>query len=297
MEVLVLDGKNYVKASKAARDLGYATDYVGQLCRSGKVDAHLIGRTWYVNQEELGTHRVEKKRMSRVKAREQAKRSIEEHRKKSAETQNNYRNIDIQYEEDPKELIPETRKLTIESLRYTRPADEESPDTYIENKGEKIVLSGELEVVDVTEAPVETDTIILTPSRIRKGSLEAPKKEASQVVTEDEEAVEVLPENTEATSLSFEEKLALRTESETTPEAGAEDTVVDSEDVPVQIPVMKSVVSYTPVVFLALLLIALVTATLPLSKELEYSTEYPNRIDTSYNFSIPETLEIISHKI
>ena len=46
MEVLVLDGKNYVKASKAAKELGYATDYVGQLCRSGQVDAHLIGRTW-----------------------------------------------------------------------------------------------------------------------------------------------------------------------------------------------------------------------------------------------------------
>ena len=50
MEILVLDGKTYVKASKAAKDLGYATDYVGQLCRNDQIDAHLIGRTWYVTK-------------------------------------------------------------------------------------------------------------------------------------------------------------------------------------------------------------------------------------------------------
>ena len=57
MDVLAIDGKNYVKSSVIARDLGYTTDYVGQLCRSGKVDARLFGRTWYVEKKSIGGHK------------------------------------------------------------------------------------------------------------------------------------------------------------------------------------------------------------------------------------------------
>ena len=115
MEVLVLDGRKYIKASKAANELGYTADYVGQLCRRGKVSAHLIGRSWYVDQDELSMHRREKKRMSRIKAREQAKRSIEAHRKKINSPKETYKNITILYEEDHSDLIPETRRIEVES--------------------------------------------------------------------------------------------------------------------------------------------------------------------------------------
>lgn len=170
MEVLVLDGKNYVKASKAARDLGYATDYVGQLCRSGQIDAHLIGRTWYVHQEQLSTYRVEKKRMSKIKAREYAKKTIAEFQAKAPETKNNYRNIDIQYESDSSDLIPATRKLTITNTsKALTHIDEDFSETVIENPGEKIKMSGDLNIVDVTDGPVDGETTILTPSRFKKG--------------------------------------------------------------------------------------------------------------------------------
>ncbi len=177
METLVLNGTTYVKASKAARDLGYTSDYVGQLCRGGRVDAHLVGRTWYVNQDQLGEHRVEKKRISRVKAREQAHKSIEEHKKLRAEkTKNIYKNIAIRYESDKAELIPEVRKLSIKSdatighgVRYEEnlnEIDDDEPYT-IENKGNKVVMSGKLKIVDVSDEQIDSDTTLLTP-RIEK---------------------------------------------------------------------------------------------------------------------------------
>lgn len=172
MEVLVLDGKEYVKASKAARDLGYATDYVGQLCRGGKIDAHLIGRTWYVNQDELSTHKVEKKRNSRAKAREYAKKSIAAHKEKiQTKVPDTYASVHIRYESDQSELIPTTRKLSIATEGETKQkktfADFDETKTIVENKGEKVVMSGELHVVDVTDASTDPDTTILTPTRIK----------------------------------------------------------------------------------------------------------------------------------
>ena len=64
MDVLTIEGKNYVKSSVIARELGYTSDYVGQLCRSGKVDAKLFGRTWYVEKGSIGGHKETRYRTS-----------------------------------------------------------------------------------------------------------------------------------------------------------------------------------------------------------------------------------------
>jgi len=58
MNSLTVEGKNYVKASVIARDLGYTADYVGQLCRAGKVKAELVGRTWYVDKDSIKSHKT-----------------------------------------------------------------------------------------------------------------------------------------------------------------------------------------------------------------------------------------------
>lgn len=173
MEVLVFDGKNYVKASKAARDLGYATDYVGQLCRSGKVDAHLIGRTWYVDQEMLSSHKVEKKRVSRVKAREYAKKTREEFKVniEKAQVEKSERKLQISYESDTEDLIPETRKLTISTIR-TKSSDHEDAPIYsntLINAGKKVIMQGEVHVTDVNDDAIDEDTTVLYPGRIHKG--------------------------------------------------------------------------------------------------------------------------------
>jgi hypothetical protein len=60
MKEVVLDGVAYTKAAVVAKEFGYTTDYVGQLCRTKKVDARLVGRSWYVNRDSLQTHRQQR---------------------------------------------------------------------------------------------------------------------------------------------------------------------------------------------------------------------------------------------
>ena len=60
MDTVVLDGTTYKKASVVAKEFKYTSDYVGQLCRAGKVDAHLVGRTWFVNSDSLTVHKKAK---------------------------------------------------------------------------------------------------------------------------------------------------------------------------------------------------------------------------------------------
>lgn len=66
MEYITLGEKTFVKANKIARDLGYTPDYIGQLSRSGKIEAKLVGRTWYVEESSVTAHK--KNRYRSVKA-------------------------------------------------------------------------------------------------------------------------------------------------------------------------------------------------------------------------------------
>ncbi len=53
METISHDGKVFTKATVLAKKYRYTTDYIGQLCRAGKVDSKLIGRAWFVTDESL----------------------------------------------------------------------------------------------------------------------------------------------------------------------------------------------------------------------------------------------------
>lgn len=328
MEVLVLDGKNYVKASKAAKELGYATDYVGQLCRSGQVDAHLIGRTWYVNQEQLGSHRVEKKRISRVKAREQAKKAIEEHRLKVTETTNTYKNIDIQYEGDDRELIPTPKispekKLEIksESAHAKAIAEAEFEETggnIIENPGDKVLMKGDLTVVDVTDGPSDDDTVTLTPRMIRR----KPETKVEEKVLL-EKSVEVSGEGGESTVIqiqkqerkipTFTERLGIEA---ITPDGTTEDTVGEDpataeidpqvQKVLVTAPEQQVVAeprketksaSVLPFCFAVFVILTGVLSTLPLSATFEYDYEDQNNVTTRFRYSYSDTIDKIQLKI
>lgn len=328
MEVLVLDGKNYVKASKAAKELGYATDYVGQLCRSGQVDAHLIGRTWYVNQEQLGSHRVEKKRISRVKAREQAKKAIEEHRLKVTETTNTYKNIDIQYEDDHRDLIPTPKispekKLEIksESAHAKAIAEAEFEETggnTIENPGDKVLMKGDLTVVDVTDGPSDDDTVTLTPRMIRR----KPETKVEEKVLL-EKSVEVSGEGGESTVIqiqkqdrkipTFTERLGIEA---ITPDGTTEDTAGEdpataeidpqAQKVLVTAPEQQVAVesrketksaSVLPFYFAVFVILLGVLSTLPLSATFDYNRTDQNNLRTSFRYSYSETIHKIQLKI
>lgn len=218
MEVLVLDGKNYVKASKAAKDLGYATDYVGQLCRSGQIDAHLIGRTWYVHQEMLQNHKTEKKRISRLKAREYAHKTKEEYTKKREEIAQ--RKVAISYEHDSSDLIPKTRTISVasDSPRHDDSNGSEAGHE-VENQGKKIKMKGSIEVYDADTGGPNDGTTILTPrfdrkTRAAKDTLDiAPKKTAQsgtvlvESFTPKEE--EVITEEAESVTLPLKDEFTL----------------------------------------------------------------------------------------
>lgn len=57
MDDLVIEGKTYLSSKRAAEVTGYAKDYVGQLCREGRVEARLVGRSWYVLEQSIREHR------------------------------------------------------------------------------------------------------------------------------------------------------------------------------------------------------------------------------------------------
>ncbi|MEZ4103663.1 MAG: hypothetical protein R3B60_00025 [Candidatus Paceibacterota bacterium] len=57
MDTVTVNGKEYIKATVLAKKFKYTTDYVGQLCRKNKVEAELVGRSWYVNLDSLEKHK------------------------------------------------------------------------------------------------------------------------------------------------------------------------------------------------------------------------------------------------
>lgn len=57
---LFIDGKEYISASRASKQFGYAQDYIGSLVRNSKVPGKMIGRTWYVDVESLIKHKNSK---------------------------------------------------------------------------------------------------------------------------------------------------------------------------------------------------------------------------------------------
>lgn len=61
MDELIIDDKKYVSSKRAAKMTGYAKDYVGQLCREGRVAARLVGRSWYVLESAIHDHRFSEK--------------------------------------------------------------------------------------------------------------------------------------------------------------------------------------------------------------------------------------------
>jgi len=60
MDEITIGDKKYISSKQAAKITGYAKDYVGQLCREGRVEARLVGRNWYVLDSAIREHRFGK---------------------------------------------------------------------------------------------------------------------------------------------------------------------------------------------------------------------------------------------
>lgn len=57
MEKVTLDGITYERSAAVAKRFGYTADYLGQLSRSGKVRAQLVGRSWYVDSTSVAAYK------------------------------------------------------------------------------------------------------------------------------------------------------------------------------------------------------------------------------------------------
>ena len=57
MDEILIEEKKYISSKQAAKITGYAKDYIGQLCREGRVPARLVGRSWYVLEAAIHDHR------------------------------------------------------------------------------------------------------------------------------------------------------------------------------------------------------------------------------------------------
>jgi len=57
MDEILIEEKKYISSKRASEITGYAKDYIGQLCREGRVPARLVGRGWYVLETAIQDHR------------------------------------------------------------------------------------------------------------------------------------------------------------------------------------------------------------------------------------------------
>jgi hypothetical protein len=119
MDVLNVGEKKYIKASVIARALGYTADYVGQLCRAGKVDAKLVGRSWYVLEDSIQTHKQDRYRSSQVKSLQHVEKHIKQTNEEPEEEAKSHfytrtRGMrQLSYTTDDAELMPPLRKQPI----------------------------------------------------------------------------------------------------------------------------------------------------------------------------------------
>lgn len=119
MNVLTVGGKSYVKASVIARDLGYTADYVGQLCRGGKVNAKLVGRSWYVDKDSIESHKTSRYRSTQAKTKaslqEEVHVRVADLNSKTPATSNFYTRASalkpVSYDVDEAPLIPAVSKV------------------------------------------------------------------------------------------------------------------------------------------------------------------------------------------
>jgi hypothetical protein len=165
MDSIFLKNKKYIKASVIAKELGYTSDYIGQLCRGGKVEAELVGRTWYVADEAIREHKKNRYR-STVKA---TKRSLE--KMVLAEPQHKSEAIGykvrVNYETDQAALIPQPKKevakdVTDEEEQLQVVSDDNTHEVRLKDLTRE-PKTGSLRINVATEEPAPAEPIeILT---------------------------------------------------------------------------------------------------------------------------------------
>lgn len=74
---LVFNNKKFLSSKNAGEFSNYTNDYVARLCRQGKVEGRIVGRTWYVEEQSflkfLSEHRSQKEQRKKQLSKERIK--------------------------------------------------------------------------------------------------------------------------------------------------------------------------------------------------------------------------------
>ncbi len=105
MDELTLNGEKYISSKRAAKITGYTKDYVGQLCREGKIIAQLVGRNWYVSEVSIHKHRFELESQSPLQT-----QTVSKHIQHQDNVYHHIMNDSIHYTRDDADIIPLQKK-------------------------------------------------------------------------------------------------------------------------------------------------------------------------------------------
>lgn len=304
MEEISVKNKKYLKAKVIARELGYTTDYVGQLCRAGKVDAELVGRTWYVDPESIKDHKGNRYRSSKASTARTLHADVKHNQPAEQENFYSHRTRPVaNYESDEADLLPQPAKKSSPIELQVELADAESLEVegksmdnyhFTAPKREETKFFGTLKVTEfLTEVPVGGEEELAQPVTVsehvtpKPKATEAPhnqpapdtKERPKKVVTEDRAAHTVtLHRLTHKDPQPAKPQVALRS-SIALPISG------DSE-APVSLPVTYHLITLTSVVtalLVAAVLIGLETTV----------TATAQQITTDFSFAIHDIMALI----
>lgn len=175
MDTITTNGVIYHKASVLAKRFHYTTDYIGQLCRQNKVDAVLVGRAWYVNENSLSNHKGD--RYSTVRTNEILSKNRHE------------------FDESQVEKVEKSEKIAIyPRLSKTTHRQFFSPDSVVDVSGAKNWMKSEA-VYSSDDTNVEPVSLRKKDTLIERTSYaESPVHLSASVTAQSQPEVEITPE-------------------------------------------------------------------------------------------------------
>jgi hypothetical protein len=195
MDELVIDDKKYISTRQAAKITGYAKDYVGQLCREGRVPARLVGRSWYVLESALADHRFGNDEPEK----NLEDTPIQDTRQESGKEDTVYSRYEVGQTKDL-EIIPQTVQST-DTKSADQPNIQEVWEAWFERVGK--TASAQQELTEVAKEVSETDVV--------KKEEQAVEPEGVKDLQEIEKT-EARPQEIVATSENVKDSLVVQTE-------------------------------------------------------------------------------------
>lgn len=181
MDTVIVDGKVYTKSVKAADEVGYTSDYIGQLCRKGMLEGVMLGKTWYVTAESLLSHKRSQQRVNIATTRRDIEKQKSTLQRKQDSTlyarfpaQGQYRGhlleSRIRYSSDMAELLPQVAMQTpitdadlIPNTQVFKPISDWRDENFVDEEEEIVVPIRKMpQTLDIQPVhPLSTKEVLL----------------------------------------------------------------------------------------------------------------------------------------